>query len=241
MTWSILARDPDSGALGVAVASRFFAVGAICPWIEGGVATLCTQALVNPMYRVHAPPRLRAGEPASAVGAALIAADPGAAQRQFHILDARGSIFQHTGPECVGWSGHVAGTDVSVAGNMLAGPDVVARTRDAFLAARGPMVERLLAAMEAGEAAGGDKRGKQSAALAVCTRDPYTDLDIRADDHPDPLAELRRLRGISLERYVVFRRFLAGRDDPVGELDRAVIDAAVQRDGVPLPPEPLRR
>ncbi|MBV8704747.1 MAG: DUF1028 domain-containing protein, partial [Acetobacteraceae bacterium] len=188
MTWSILVRHPESGALGAAVASRFFAVGAICLHVEGGVAALSTQALVNPLYGVEAMPRLRAGDDPQAVLAALTAPDPGGPHRQLHILDATGRVAQHTGAACVAWAGHVCGADVSVAGNMLAGPDVVARTRDAFLAAHGSLAERLLAAMEAGEAAGGDRRGKQSAALKICTRDPYPDLDIRADDYPDPLA-----------------------------------------------------
>jgi uncharacterized Ntn-hydrolase superfamily protein len=121
----------------------------------------------------------------------------------------------------------VRGTEVSVAGNMLAGPEVVTRTLAAFEAASGTLAERLLTALEAGEAAGGDKRGKQSAALRICTRDPYPDLDIRADDHPDPLAELRRLHAVSQERFALFRRFLAGADSPCGVFDRAVIEAAI--------------
>ncbi|HEX5326294.1 MAG TPA: DUF1028 domain-containing protein, partial [Acetobacteraceae bacterium] len=162
--------------------------------------------------------------------ASLVGPDAGADQRQFHILDAAGRIAQHTGPGCVTWAGSVRGIDISVAGNMLAGPQVVQRTLEAFAAAQGSLPERLLAAMEAGEAAGGDKRGKQSAALRICTRDPYPDLDIRADDHPDPLAELRRLYRISLERFAVFRRFLPGTDSPCGVLDRTVIDAAIAHD-----------
>jgi uncharacterized Ntn-hydrolase superfamily protein len=233
MTWSILARDPATGALGAAVASRFFAVGGICLHIEGGVAALSTQALVNPLYGLHAMPRLRAGEAPATVLAALTTPDPGADQRQCHILGADGTVAQHTGAGCVTWAGHVQGQDVSVAGNMLAGPAVVAATRDAFLAATGPLAERLLAAMRAGEAAGGDKRGKQSAALKICTRDPYPDLDIRADDHPDPLRELERLYRVSLERFAVFRRFLPGADHPYGILDRTTIDAAIARDRVP--------
>src|SRR5206468_11165996 len=121
----------------------------------------------------------------------------------------------------------------SAAGNMLAGPQVVQRMVEAYLGASGSMAERLIYALEAGEAAGGDKRGKQSAGLKVCTRDPYPDLDIRADDHPDPLAELRRLYRVSLERYAVYRRFLAGSKDPWGTIDRSVINAAVEREGVP--------
>jgi uncharacterized Ntn-hydrolase superfamily protein len=108
---------------------------------------------------------------------------------------------------------------------------VVSATLAAFEQTHGSMAERLLAALEAGEAAGGDARGKQSAALKVCTRDPFPDLDIRADDHPDPIRELRRLHAVSLERFAVFRRFLPGADSPCGVFDRAVIDAAIARDG----------
>jgi uncharacterized Ntn-hydrolase superfamily protein len=233
MTWSILARDPATGTLGVAVASRFFAVGAICPHVEGGVAVLATQALVNPMYAVHAMPRLRAGEAPATVLTSLVTSDPGADQRQFHILDAHGHIAQHTGPNCVSWAGHVSAENVSVAGNMLAGEATVRATMEAFLAASGSMAERLLTAMEAGEKAGGDKRGKQSAGLKTASRDPYPDLDIRADDHPDPLAELRRLYRVNLERFAVFRRLLPGTDSAWGTLDRPTMDATIARDRVP--------
>jgi uncharacterized Ntn-hydrolase superfamily protein len=231
MTWSILARDPATGALGAAVATRFFAVGALAIHVEGRVAALATQALINPMYAVYGMPPLRSGEAPDAVIAALLAADAGRAHRQIHVLDASGRIAAHTGGDCVGWCGSVRGIDVSVAGNMLAGPDVVARTLAAFEVATGSMAERLLTALEAGEAAGGDRRGKQSAALKICTRDPYPDLDIRADDHPDPLAELRRLHGVSQERFALFRRFLPGADSPCGVFDRAVIEAAVSAHG----------
>jgi uncharacterized Ntn-hydrolase superfamily protein len=227
MTWSILARDPTTGALGAAVATRFFAVGALAIHMEGGVGALATQALINPMYAVHGMPRLRAGEAPEGVVAALLAGDAGRESRQIHILDAAGRIAQHTGAECIAWCGSVRGVDVSVAGNMLAGQAVVERTLAAFEAASGELAERLLAALEAGEAAGGDKRGKQSAALKVCTRDPYPDLDIRADDHPDPLRELRRLHAVSRERFVHFRRFMAGSDSPCGVFDRGVIEKAI--------------
>jgi uncharacterized Ntn-hydrolase superfamily protein len=231
MTWSILVRDPATGALGAAVATRFFAVGALCIHVEGGVAALATQALVNPMYAVKGMPRLRAGEAPADVAAALLAEDAGRATRQLHILDASGRIAQHSGGDCVTWFGHVGGVDVSVAGNMLAGPQVIERTLKAWTASAGPMAERLLTALEAGEAAGGDKRGKQSAALKICSKDPYPDLDIRTDDHPDPLAELRRLLVVSRERYAVMRRFLPGRDSSCGTYDRAIIDAAIAAEG----------
>ncbi len=232
MTWSILARDPATGALGAAVATRFFAVGALAIHVEGGVAALATQALINPMIAVRGMPRLRAGEAPADVIADLLAEDAGAAHRQVHILDAGGRIAATTGNGCVSWCGSVRGVDVSVAGNMLAGPAVVERTLAAFEAACGTLTERLLTALEAGEAAGGDARGKQSAALKVATRDPYPDLDIRADDHPDPIRELRRLYAVSQERFAVFRRFLPGADSPCGVFDRAVINAAIARDGI---------
>jgi uncharacterized Ntn-hydrolase superfamily protein len=227
MTWSILARDPEAGAIGAAVATRFFAVGALCPKVEGGVGAVCTQALVNPVYGIDGLARLRAGEAPEAVVAALTAADAGRETRQLHVMAADGRSARHTGAECIGWCGHLAGADVSVAGNMLAGPGVVEATRDAFLASAGlPLSERMLAALEAGEAAGGDKRGRQSAALMVGSGDPYPDLDIRVDDHPDPLAELRRLHAVAGRHFMHFRRFLPGRDHP-GVFDRAVIQAAV--------------
>jgi len=233
MTWSILAHDPATGALGAAVATRFFAVGALAVHVEGGVAAMATQALINPMYAVHGMPRLRAGEAPEVVIEALLAADAGRAHRQIHVLDATSRMAAYTGAECIGWCGSVRGTSVSVAGNMLAGSDVVARTLAVFETASGSMAERLLAALEAGEAAGGDKRGKQSAALKVCTRDPYPDLDIRTDDHPDPLAELRRLHAVSQQRFALFRRFLPGSDSPCGVFDRAVIEAAISARGAP--------
>jgi uncharacterized Ntn-hydrolase superfamily protein len=233
MTFSLLVRDEATGALGAAVASRFFAVGALCIHVEGGVAALATQALINPMYAPHGMARLRTGEPPDSVVAALTFPDPGRDQRQLHIIDARGRIAQHTGPGCVEWAGQVRGADVSAAGNMLAGPAVVDAMLDGFARGRGSLAERLIAGLEAGEAAGGDKRGRQSAAVKLCLADPYPDLDIRADDHPDPLAELRRLHRVSLERYAVFRRFLAGSRDPWGTIDRAVINEAIEKEGLP--------
>lgn len=232
MTWSILVRDPECGALGAAVATRFFAVGALCIHLEGGVAALATQALINPMYAVEGMKRLRAGDAPEAVAAALVAGDAGRAHRQLHILDATGRAARYTGAECVSWCGMLGAADVSVAGNMLAGAAVLERTLEAYRDAHGPLAERLLAALAAGEAAGGDKRGRQSAALKIATRDPYPDLDIRVDDHPDPLAELGRLYRVSRERFAVFRRFLPGRDSACGVFDRAVIDAAIAREGV---------
>src|SRR5487761_1979685 len=132
MTWSILARDPATGTLGAAVATRFFAVGALAIHVEGGVAALATQALINPMVAVLGMPRLRAGEPPDAVIEDELAGEAGRTHRQVHLLGAGGRIASFTGADCVAWCGAVRGTDVSVAGNMLAGPTVVERTLDAF-------------------------------------------------------------------------------------------------------------
>ena len=229
MTWSILGRDAKTGEVGAALATRFFAAGALCLRIEGRVGAVATQALVNPMLAPKALGLLRSGAAPEAAVQAAIAADEGRRARQLHALAADGASFRHTGDDCVGWAGHVEGPDVSVAGNMLAGAAVLEATRDAFLAGAGmPLAERLIASLEAGQAAGGDKRGKQSAALVVAGEDPYPDLDLRVDDHPDPLAELRRLHGVAHSHFVHFRRFLPGRDHP-GVFDRAVINAAIAR------------
>ena len=206
----------------------------MCIHVEGDVAALATQALVNPMYAVHAMPRLREAKRRTRCWHRLVTPDAGADQRQFHILDAAGRIAQHTGAHCVTWAGACARRRrVRRRQHACRAARSCSVRSKPYLAATGPLAERLLAAMEAGEAAGGDKRGKQSAALKICTRDPYPDLDIRADDHPDPLFELRRLYRVSQERFAVFRRFLPGTDSPCGVLDRAVIDAAIARDRLP--------
>jgi uncharacterized Ntn-hydrolase superfamily protein len=229
MTWSIVARDA-SGALGVIVASRFFAVGALCPHVHSGVGALCTQALVNPLYGLRGLTRLAQGLPAEDVLRSLITPDTGREHRQVHIVDAEGFVAAHTGTECIDWCGQVAGDGFSVAGNMLTGPQVIEDTAQVYDAGRElPFPERLMAAMQAGEAAGGDKRGKQSVALVVCTTEAYPFLDLRVDDHPDPLIELRRLYVKSLERFQPFLSCLPSRARPAGITDRATIENEVQR------------
>ena len=228
MTYSIVARDPATGWHGVAVASRFFAVGALVPHIRGGRCAVATQAFVNPLWGIEAADRMARGEPAAEVLADILARDPGQAQRQIHMIDGAGRSVAHTGAACVGWCGHLIGREVSVAGNMLAGPEVLRDTLAAYEAhLHLPFVERLLTAMEAGEAAGGDKRGRQSAALRVHRTEDYPWLDIRADDHPDPLAELRRLHDVAQERYLHVAEVMATRDNFPGATDRAPIDAAI--------------
>ncbi len=229
MTWSIIARD-SSGALGVAVASRFFAVGALCPHAASGVGALATQALVNPLYAPAALDAMALHREPAGILRSLVAADEGRDHRQLHLIDAQGRLAAHTGAACIDWCGHFVGRGYSVAGNMLAGPRVLEDTAAAYAAgATLPFAERLLAALAAGEAAGGDKRGKQAAALLVCTTECYPALDLRVDDHADPIVELRRLYERSLERFQPFLACLPRRDNPVGITDRAVIEGEIER------------
>ena len=229
MTWSIVARDP-SGALGVAVASRFFAVGALCPAVRAGKGALSTQALINPLYARDGAALLEAGVAPADIVERLTRADSGRAVRQFHVIDAAGRSAAHTGSDCIEWCGDRRGAGYSIAGNMLVGPQVLEGTARAYEEASAlPFAERLMTAMEAGEAAGGDKRGKQGAALLIHTTEDYPFLDLRVDDHPDPLAELRRLFAVSLERFQPFMGCLPSKARPAGITDRAVIDAEVAR------------
>jgi uncharacterized Ntn-hydrolase superfamily protein len=229
MTWSILARDAD-GAFGIAIASRFLAVGALCPHARSGVGALATQALVNPMYGEPGLALLAQGTPPAEIVRMLIEPDTGRDHRQLHVLDARGRVAAHTGSACIGWCGHLAGEHYSVAGNMLAGQQVLQETASAYeRSSASPFAERLLAALEAGDAAGGDKRGKQAAALLVCTTERYPALDLRVDDHEEPFRELRRLYEKSGDRLQPFVACLPSRAHPAGITDRADIEERIAR------------
>ncbi|HLX21986.1 MAG TPA: DUF1028 domain-containing protein [Usitatibacter sp.] len=230
MTWSICALDRATGQLGVAVASRFFAVGALCPAIRAGKGALSTQALINPLYARDGLALLDEGVDPKSIVVKLTGADAGREVRQFHVIDAKGQSARHTGSNCVPWCGHRSGPDYSMAGNMLAGPQVLEETERAYVASAAmPFAERLMTAMEAGEKAGGDKRGKQGAAILIHGTEDYPLLSLRVDDNPDPLAELRRLHAASRERFQAFMTCLATDADPVGIIDRAEIDARVAR------------
>jgi uncharacterized Ntn-hydrolase superfamily protein len=228
MTWSIIARDA-SGAFGVAIATRFFAVGSLCPHAQSGVGALSTQALMNPHYGPQGLAVLRDGVAAPEVVKRLIAPDEGREQRQVHVIDSAGRIGQHTGRQCVDWCGTVSGDGYSVAGNMLANDRVVRETAKAYQGSRKAFAERLIAALEAGEAAGGDKRGKQSAALLIYSTEEYPELSLRVDDHVEPLIELRRLYDKAHERFIPFMRCGPSKARPWGVLDRAVIEQEIAR------------
>lgn len=229
MTWSIVARDA-TGALGVAVASKFFAVGALCPHARGGVGALATQALVNPLLAAPALQGMAQQRDPAELLLALLATDAGSSHRQFHMIDALGRGAAHTGADCIDWCGHTLREGFSVAGNMLAGPQVIQASADHYAAhAELPFAQRLIEALAAGEAAGGDKRGKQAAALLIYSGQDYPSLDLRVDDHADPIVELRRLYQVSLERFQPFVACLPTRERPAGITDRSLIDAEIAR------------
>ncbi len=229
MTWSLLARD-ETGCFGMAIASRFFAVGSLCVHSQRGVGALSSQALLNPLYGPAGLDLLSQQFSPEQTIARLIATDQGRDQRQLHILPFKGLPAAHTGAACVDWCGHLLEEGLSVAGNMLAGPKVIEHTAQAFKDTRGkPMGERLLAALDAGEAAGGDKRGKQSAALKIHHDEDYLQLDLRVDDHEEPFVELRRLYNKSLERFQPFLECLPSRHRPSGITERCEIDAHIEQ------------
>jgi len=197
VTFSIVACDPVDGSWGVAVASRFLAVGANVPAAEVDAGALATQALTNMAYRRSGLAMLRAGEGAKAVVDSLVAGDDGREARQVGVVDAHGGAAVWTGSECQPWAGSRTGNGFAVQGNLLHGPEVVDAMAQAWLAGDGSaaLAHRLLAALAAGDAAGGDRRGRQSAALYVARRGSHFDaeVDLRVDDAPHPVDELARL------------------------------------------------
>lgn len=213
MTFSLVARSADGRLFGVAVASRFLAAGALVPAAEALVGAVATQAHANLAYRAQALALLRTGVSATDAVAGLVAADPGRDDRQLAVVGPTGDGATWTGPRCHPWAGGQAGDGWAAQGNILTGPQVIDALRDAWLArAELPFPQRLLAALAAGDQAGGDRRGRQSAAMLVVQRHGgYAGtgdelVDLRVDDHPDPVSELRRLLGI--------HHMLFGRPDP---------------------------
>jgi len=203
-TFSIVAFDPKTGDLGVAVASRVLAVGAVVPYAQAGVGAIATQAFANTTYGPKGLALLRKGLTPEQVLKRLLAEDKDREHRQVGIVDAKGRAIAFTGKKCLPWAGHLVGKGYAVQGNILAGEQVVKAMAQAFENTKGELAERLMAALEAGESAGGDARGKQSAALLVVRKgggyggfdDRY--IDLRVDDHPEPVKELRRLLTMKL-------------------------------------------
>jgi uncharacterized Ntn-hydrolase superfamily protein len=235
MTWSLIVHDPATQAFAVAITTCAFAVGARCPHVRAGVGAVATQSMTNP----HLGPAIldlleRDVAPAEAIDLAL-SVDQGAGIRQVHAVNRRGRAAAWTGGNCVEWCGHTTAEGVSVAGNMLAGPAVVAETLAAFQASGAHAhPERMIGALHAGERAGGDKRGRQSAAFVMATRESYPDISLRVDDHTAPLDELSRLLGVWRTQVEPRRHWTPSRDRPSGETDLDAIEAVWIKAGASL-------
>lgn len=227
MTWSIVAQDPSTGEIGIAVTTCAFAVGARVPNVETGVGAIASQAFVNPYYGPKGLALLREGLSAEAVIARLVAEDEGRAERQVHVMDRAFRLAAYTGAGCVDWCGHLIRDRFSVAGNMLAGEAVITETARAFEATAGTLAERMIAGLRAGQAAGGDKRGTQSAALRIQDGETYSLYDLRVDDHTAPIEELARLLQVSQGRYVHYRKVMPSRANPHGVLGRDEIEQKI--------------
>jgi uncharacterized Ntn-hydrolase superfamily protein len=235
MTFSLVARDPGTGQLGVAVATCTLAVGRSAPWARAGVGAVATQATSQRGYGPRSLDLLGTGVPAAAALAQQLRADPEAAQRQVGVVGAGGEPAAWTGGECLSACGHVLGADFAVQGNMLASRSVLPSLADAYTAATGDLAGRLLAALQAAQEAGGDLRGRQSAALLVVSAErddtaPWEGLlvDLRVDDAPDPIAELGRL--LRLQRaYESGDWTTLSQEAPEGVRDLHAVLAAAQR------------
>jgi uncharacterized Ntn-hydrolase superfamily protein len=214
-TYSLVARDPGTGELGVAVQSHWFSVGSIVSWAEPGVGAVATQSIAEPAYGPRLLERLRGGHAPQQALDELLAGDEQARVRQVAVVDANGATAVHTGEGCIPYAGHTEGDGFSTQANMMSGPEVWPAMAEAFTAATDSLPRRLLAALDAGEAAGGDVRGRQSAALVVVPAEGEQwrrSVELRVEDHPDPLGELRRLLDLA-DAYAV----ASEGDDLVGE------------------------
>jgi uncharacterized Ntn-hydrolase superfamily protein len=205
-TFSIVAYDPEKKEWGVAVASKYLAVGSAVPFAKAEVGAVATQASVNVSYGPRGLEMLAEGKSAEEVLKALIDDDKGKESRQLGIVDAKGDVAAFTGSKCITWAGHKSGQNYTCQGNLLAGEEVINKMAEAFEKAEGPLAWRLMAALEAGDQAGGDKRGKQSAAILIVRKGFGPNrigdrmIDLRVDDHKDPIPELARILALRLGR-----------------------------------------
>jgi uncharacterized Ntn-hydrolase superfamily protein len=233
-TYSIVALDPANGELGAAVQSHWFSVGSLCTWARPGVGAVATQSVVEPAFGPHALDRLQAGGSAQDALAELIGADPLGAVRQVAVVDAAGGVAVHTGDQCIPCAGDATGPHWSCQANMMAADTVPQAMSAAFERSEGDLSDRLLAALRAAEGAGGDVRGRQSAALVVVPPEgePWqTRVDLRVEDHKEPIDEIARLLG--LQRAYE----LAGRADELMAADEPVEAGALYRRAAELAPE----
>jgi uncharacterized Ntn-hydrolase superfamily protein len=211
-TYSIVARDTVTGEMGVAVQSHWFSVGSIVTWAEAGVGAIATQSLVDPAYGPLGLELMRGGKSAQQALDGLLASDPGAAVRQVAMIDANGNVATHTGEKCIPAAGHIVGEQFSVQANLMLNDKVWPAMAKAYREAKGDLADRMLAALDAAQAVGGDIRGKQSAAILIVAASssgkPWVDrtMELRIEDHPEPLKELRRLVNV----HRAYQRMNAG-------------------------------
>src|SRR5919112_475063 len=226
-TFSIVGFDPETDSLGVAVQSKFLAVGSVVPWARAGVGAVATQAMANYNYGPRGLDLMAEGNPAEQTVEALTSADDEREHRQVGVVDARGRASTFTGSECFDWAGGVTGEHYAAQGNILVGKETVEAMTTVYEATEGDLATRLLGALEAGQEAGGDSRGKQSAALLVVREgggyggDNDRVVDLRVDDHPEPIRELMRIRDL---HTLYFGETRPG--------DVVVVDGAVRREVV---------
>ncbi|WP_267360712.1 MULTISPECIES: DUF1028 domain-containing protein [unclassified Methylobacterium] len=222
-TFSIVARCPRTGQLGVAVASAVPAVGGLCPYLRAGIGAVTTQSWVNPYLAKRILDGLGAGLDPDAALAAALATDDRPDLRQLGLVDGRGTAAAWTGAGCTAAAGHRTGPGYAVQGNMLADPGVIDAMALAFEeSAQCDLDERLMRALEAGDAAGGDRRGKQSAAVKIVAGEDYPCLDLRVDEHAEPVAELRRVLGVARHQLVPFVAGMPRKNGPAGALPEDV-------------------
>jgi uncharacterized Ntn-hydrolase superfamily protein len=223
MTFSIVARCPRTGQLGVAVSTAVPAVGAMCPYVRAGVGAVSTQSWVNPYLAIEALDLMANGKPAQQALDAVLAADDATQLRQIGVVDAQGRSASWTGSGCTEWCGHIVGPGFAVQGNMLVGEATITAMEAAFRGSEPlDLPERLLLSMEAGQAAGGDKRGRQSASLIVYEREDYALLDLRVDEHAHPVAELRRVYSVAKLQLLPFVVGMPKKGAPAGGLPDSV-------------------
>lgn len=220
-TFSISARCAQTGQLGVGISTKFIAVGAVAPNARAHVGACSSQAFVNPYHRYWMIENLGQGQSAEEALRNSLAKDPRPQLRQLAVVDAQGRSAAHTGEWCDTWCGHQTGLNYVAAGNMLANRDVVAEMARLFEETEGSdllLAERLVRCLEAAQAAGGDKRGRQSAALLVVDTEDYPRIDLRVDDHPDPVAELRRVYELFRSEFKEVLEGLPSKANPAGEI-----------------------
>ncbi|RTL98776.1 DUF1028 domain-containing protein [Ancylobacter aquaticus] len=223
MTFSIVARCPSTGLLGVAVATAVPAVGSMCPFSRAKVGAASTQSWVNPYLALAVLEAIAGGHGARAALEGALADDAARELRQIGVVDHAGEAAAFTGAQCTPWCGQEIGDGFAVQGNMLTGPEVIDAMVSAFRASDGqPLDERLMRAMEAGDAAGGDRRGRQSASLRVQGAEDYCALDLRVDEHPQPVTELRRVLEIARLQLVPFVEGMPRRGVDAGPAPEAV-------------------